>query len=101
MKTESFEIEGKKVVQSMTLPSVSLIIFKVGSSLNNSILFVILQAMDIFDVAEGYGSLQEGLARVECPVMVIGVQTDILFPIIQQREMASTLEASGIYSGMG
>ena len=47
-------------------------------------------------MADGYGSLQEGLSRVSCPVMVIGVQTDILFPIVQQRELASTLESSGM-----
>uniref|UniRef100_A0A2C9M3K5 AB hydrolase-1 domain-containing protein n=1 Tax=Biomphalaria glabrata TaxID=6526 RepID=A0A2C9M3K5_BIOGL len=49
-------------------------------------------AMDMFDIAEGYNSLEEGLSRVKCPVMVIGVQTDVLFPIWQQRELASLLQ---------
>ncbi|XP_045191753.1 uncharacterized protein LOC123548512 isoform X1 [Mercenaria mercenaria] len=60
----------------------------------NSILYI-SKAMDIFDMSEGYGSLEEGLARVKCPVMVIGVQTDILFPISQQRELASVLQSAG------
>jgi homoserine O-acetyltransferase len=51
--------------------------------------------MDMFDIAEGYPSLKEGLARIRCPVMVIGVQTDILFPIWQQRQLADTLQKSG------
>jgi homoserine O-acetyltransferase len=51
--------------------------------------------MDLFDMAEGYGSLKEGLSRVKCPVMVVGVQTDILFPIWQQRELAKVLQESG------
>jgi homoserine O-acetyltransferase len=55
--------------------------------------------MDIFDVSEGFNSLEEGLSRVTCPVMVIGVQTDILFPISQQRELASALQTAGwLYS---
>ncbi|XP_059140375.1 uncharacterized protein LOC131928379 [Physella acuta] len=60
----------------------------------NSLLYM-SKAMDMFDIAEGYGSLNEGLSRVKCPVMVIGVQTDILFPIWQQRELAAALQAAG------
>lgn len=51
--------------------------------------------MDLFDVAEGFPSLEAGLERVKCPIMVIGVQTDILFPIWQQRELAEALQKSG------
>ena len=51
--------------------------------------------MDLFDMGEGYDSLQDGLTRVKCPVMVIGVQTDILFPIWQQRTLAELLQKSG------
>lgn len=53
------------------------------------------QAMDLFDMGEGYSSLQDGLSQVKCPVMVIGVQTDILFPIWQQRTLADLLQKSG------
>ena len=53
--------------------------------------------MDLFDISEGYPSLEAGLERVTCPVMVIGVQTDVLFPIWQQRELAATLQKSGHY----
>ena len=54
-----------------------------------------VQAMDVFDAAEGFSSLEEGLARIKCPVMVIGVKTDILFPVAQQRELANALTKSG------
>ncbi|XP_048775708.1 serine O-succinyltransferase-like isoform X2 [Ostrea edulis] len=60
----------------------------------NSLLYI-SKAMDLFDMAEGYGSLKKGLSRVKCPVMVVGVQTDILFPIWQQRELAKVLQESG------
>lgn len=60
----------------------------------NSLLYI-SKAMDMFDMSDGFGSLKEGLAQVKCPVMVIGVKTDILFPIIQQRELADVLQQSG------
>lgn len=60
----------------------------------NSLLYI-SKAMDLFDIGEGYGSLHEGLSRVSCPVMVIGVQTDILFPIRQQRHLAKALQDAG------
>ena len=41
--------------------------------------FYIFQAMDIFDIGEGYRSLDVSLSRVKYPVMVISVQTDILY----------------------
>lgn len=56
------------------------------------------QAMDLFDVGEGYGSIHKALARVTCPVMIIGVQTDILFPIHQQRFLARSLQEAGQYT---
>jgi homoserine O-acetyltransferase len=51
--------------------------------------------MDLFDAAEGFESTTDALANVKCPVMVIGVQTDALFPVTQQREIAEALKDSG------
>ncbi|XP_014675202.1 PREDICTED: probable serine-O-acetyltransferase cys2, partial [Priapulus caudatus] len=60
----------------------------------NSLLYI-SKAMDLFDVSEDYGSLTEGLGRITCPVLVLGVQTDILFPIWQQRQLAKALQDAG------
>ncbi|XP_013380712.1 serine O-succinyltransferase [Lingula anatina] len=61
----------------------------------NSLLYI-SKAMDLFDVGEDYGgNVQTALSRIECPVMVIGVKTDILFPIWQQRELACNLKEAG------
>ncbi|KAI8481930.1 hypothetical protein Bbelb_403750 [Branchiostoma belcheri] len=54
-----------------------------------------LQAMDLFDISDGYSSMVEGLQRVRCPIMVMGVQSDILFPVWQQRELAKLLHQAG------
>jgi homoserine O-acetyltransferase len=54
------------------------------------------RASDLFDVADHGGSLQAGYAKVRAGrVLVVGVETDILFPIAQQREIAAALEAPG------
>ena len=50
------------------------------------------RASDLFDLAEHGGSLDAGFDRLNLErAMVIGVETDILFPIRQQRELAEGL----------
>lgn len=62
----------------------------------NSYLYL-SRASDWFDVAEyGHGSVLEGLKRIHIQkAMVIGVSTDILFPLEQQEQIAEGLEAAG------
>ncbi len=51
------------------------------------------RASDLFDIAEHGGSIKAGLARIDAPrSMVIGVPTDLLFPVQQQREIAAALK---------
>ena len=51
------------------------------------------RAMDLFDVADHGGSLERGLQRVNLErAMVIGVETDFLFPVEQQEELALGLD---------
>jgi homoserine O-acetyltransferase/O-succinyltransferase len=54
------------------------------------------RAMDLFDVADHGGSLESGLAGLDLErALVIGVETDALFPLHQQRELAAALAAPG------
>jgi len=47
-------------------------------------------ASDLFDLAEYGGSLQAGFRRLKLErTLIIGVRTDILFPVDQQRELAA------------
>ncbi|KAI9206951.1 homoserine O-acetyltransferase [Polychytrium aggregatum] len=39
--------------------------------------------------------LIEGLAKIQVPTLVLGVQSDILFPVTQQKEIADCLRAGG------
>ncbi len=50
------------------------------------------RAMDLFDVAEHGASIEAGLSNLDLRrALVIGVTTDILFPIHQQKELADAL----------
>ena len=55
------------------------------------------RAMDQFDLRDhGSGSLEVAFAKIRAPrSLVIGVETDMLFPLFQQREIAELLERSG------
>lgn len=61
----------------------------------NSYLYL-SRASDWFDIAEyGNGSVLEGLKRIRIEqAMVIGVSTDILFPLQQQEQIAEGLQAA-------
>ncbi|MDX1556988.1 MAG: homoserine O-acetyltransferase, partial [Xanthomonadales bacterium] len=55
------------------------------------------RVMDLFDAAEGHDSLADALAPVRLEsACVIGVKTDILWPLHQQKEMADALAANGV-----
>ncbi len=54
------------------------------------------RASDLFDVAEHGSSVQAGLGKVRVKrALIIGVTTDFLFPIHQQRELAEGLASPG------
>jgi homoserine acetyltransferase len=51
--------------------------------------------MDLFNLVEGYENSTAALSTIRCPVLVLGSQTDILFPIWQQKQLAEGLIESG------
>ena len=54
------------------------------------------RAMDLFDIADYGGSVEYGLKRVGARrALVVGVTTDILFPLQQQEELARGLDDDG------
>ncbi len=51
------------------------------------------RAMDLFDATDHGGSLKQGLSRVSLDwALVIGVESDFLFPVEQQEELAIGLK---------
>ena len=53
------------------------------------------RASDLFDIAEHGGCVEAGLKCIDADeALVIGVKTDLLFPVHQQQELAEGLKAS-------
>ncbi len=46
------------------------------------------QAMDSHDVARGRGSFEEVLGGIALPTLVVGISSDVLYPVHEQQELA-------------
>lgn len=55
----------------------------------------LLRAIDLFDPAQGYAGRDEALGRIAAKVLVVGVSSDILYPVHHQWELATALTRLG------
>jgi homoserine O-acetyltransferase/O-succinyltransferase len=61
----------------------------------NAYLFL-SRAMDLFDLADHGGSVKDALAKFKIErALIVGVESDLLFPIVQQQELAEGLASGG------
>jgi homoserine O-acetyltransferase len=51
--------------------------------------------MDLHDLGRGRGGLATALARIEAPVLAVGVSSDVLYPAYQSREIVDAIHAAG------
>lgn len=49
------------------------------------------KAMDLHDLGYGYRSYEEGVRRITCNLVMVGLSSDLLFPIHQQKEVVDIL----------
>jgi homoserine O-acetyltransferase len=54
----------------------------------------ITRAMDLHDIGTGRGAFQEVLRTLRMPVLSVGINTDILYPASEQKEIASFIPHS-------
>ncbi len=52
------------------------------------------KAMDLHDMGFGYNSYEVGVRQITAKVMMIGLRTDMLFPVHQQKEVVKILKTS-------
>jgi homoserine O-acetyltransferase len=57
---------------------------------------LISKSMDLHDVARGRGNLAAAMARAAMPSLTIGVTSDMLYPIYQQRQITEILASEGL-----
>ena len=50
----------------------------------NSYLYI-AKAMDLHDVGRGRGGVPRAMQRIKCPVLTVGISSDILYPAYQQE----------------
>jgi homoserine O-acetyltransferase len=53
------------------------------------------RAMDLYDAAKGYASLDAALSRVEAKSLLVGIDSDFLCPMAQVREVYEGLRSAG------
>ena len=56
------------------------------------------KAMDLHDLGRGRGGIDEALARISSPSLVMGISSDALYPAYQQRSLCEALVAGGVPS---
>lgn len=59
---------------------------------------IIGKAMDLHDVGRGRGGLETAMARIRVPNLTIGINSDMLYPSYQQRQMSRLLSRTGLPS---
>ncbi len=60
----------------------------------NSYLYI-SRAMDLYDVSEGYPSIEDALSRLRSKSLFIGIRSDFLFPAARVRWLADQAKAAG------
>jgi len=60
----------------------------------NSYLYI-SRAMDLYDVSDGYVSLEAALRRVRSKALFIGIRSDFLFPAARVRRLADQVRSLG------
>lgn len=53
------------------------------------------RCMDLMDLGAGFGSYAEGVLRIRCSALIIGVDRDMLIPPSEQQHLAHLLESHG------
>ena len=60
----------------------------------NSYLYI-SRAMDLYDVSEGYSSLESTLSRLQSKALFVGIRSDFLFPAANVRWLAEKVKVLG------
>jgi homoserine O-acetyltransferase len=57
---------------------------------------LLTKAMDLHDIGRGRGGTDKAMARLQAPVLSIGVESDILYPLYQSQEIVAAARSAGM-----
>jgi homoserine O-acetyltransferase len=57
---------------------------------------LLTKAMDLHDVGRGRGGIDAAMGRLRCPVLSVGVVSDILYPLHQSHAIVEHARAAGV-----
>jgi homoserine O-acetyltransferase len=57
----------------------------------------LIKAMDLHDISRGIGTLEQALNRFQGKSLVVGINSDFLYPICEQRQIVTILYRLGKY----
>lgn len=60
----------------------------------------LVSAMNSHDIARDRGSVEEALSKITCPTLVLGIDSDRLFPITGQEQIAAGIKGELIGGGL-
>ncbi len=83
--SERFDVEGYLYYQGQSL---------VKRFDANSYLYI-SRSMDLYDVSEGYPSIEDALSRLRSKALFIGIRSDFLFPAARVRWLSDQARAAG------
>jgi len=56
---------------------------------------LVTKSMDLHDIGRGRGGAEAALARVQAPMLAMGISSDVLYPSYQSREIVELASAAG------
>ena len=62
---------------------------KLANRFNAFSYYVLSQSMDAHNIGRGRGTMEKALQQIRAATLVIGIETDILFPLTEQRFLAA------------
>jgi len=71
---------------------------KLGKRFNAFSYYFLSKSMDSHNVGRGRGSVEAALAKIKAKTLVIGITTDILFPLSEQRFIAESIPGAQFHS---
>ncbi|MBS1597475.1 MAG: homoserine O-acetyltransferase [Bacteroidetes bacterium] len=77
---------------------------KLAQRFNAFSYYALSQGMDAHNVGRGRGSMEKALQQIKAKALVIGIETDILFPLQEQQFIATHIphaDYKAIYSNFG